>query len=193
MWWLASEPANLRRAKFQGWEKILSPKETESSESLKDSIKNQNPLNYKEIKAVVPKGNQLWIFIGRTAAEAEPEGPILWPPTWRADSLEKTLMLENIDSKMRRGQQRMRWIDTITESTDSSLSRLRETVKDRGAWHTEDDGVAKNWTWPNNWTATGEGQFREGLIIFYSCQARMDFGKELAQQFYFIIKETLIQ
>ena len=87
------------------------------AESLKDSVKNQNPLNYKEIKPVIPKGNQLWIFIGRTDAEAEAEAPIFWPLNWRAGSLEKTLMLENIDSKMRRGQQRMRWIDIITEST----------------------------------------------------------------------------
>ena len=76
----------------------------------------QSPLDTEEIKPVNPKGNQPWIFIGRTDAAAEAKAPIqLWPPATRADSLEKTLMLGKIESK-RRGQQRMRWLDSITVS-----------------------------------------------------------------------------
>ena len=75
----------------------------------------ESPLDCKEIKPVHPKGNQSWIFIGRTDAEAET--PILWPPD-AADSLEKTLMLGKIEGRRRRGQQRMRWLDGITDSMD---------------------------------------------------------------------------
>ena len=68
----------------------------------------ESPLDSREIQPVHPKGNQSWIFIGRTDAEAET--PILWPPVWRTDSFEKTLMLRRIESGRRRWRQRMRWL-----------------------------------------------------------------------------------
>ena len=109
-------------------------------------------LECKEIKPVNPKGNQTWIFTAKTEAEAE--SPMLCHLKWRADSLEKALMLGKIESKRRRGRQRMSWLDGITGSMDMSLSKLREIVKDRQAWRAAVHGVTKSRTRLRVWKAT---------------------------------------
>ena len=101
-------------------------------------------MDCKEIQPVHPKGDQSWVFIGKTDVKLKLQyfGHLMQ----RADSLEKALMLGKIEGKRRRGWQRMRWLESISDSINMNLSKLREMVKDRGAWYVAVHGVAKSQT-----------------------------------------------
>ena len=122
---------------------------TDAFELLEKTL--ESLLDCKEIQPVYPKGDQSWVFIGRTDVEAETS--ILWPPLWRTDSLEKKpwccarLKVGGVGDN--RG-----WDGWITSLTwlDVSLSKLQKLVMEREAWHAAVHGVAKSWTWLSDWT-----------------------------------------
>ena len=115
----------------------------------------ESPLDCKEIQPVHPIGDQSWDFFGRTDAKAET--PVFWSPDAKSWLIGKDPVLGGIGGRRRRGRQKMRWLDGITDSVDMSFCELREIVMDRDAWRAEVHRVTESQTRLSNWNELNWG------------------------------------
>ena len=135
------------------------------------SLGIESSLDSKEIKLVSPKGNQLWIFIGRSGVEAE--APTLWPPDAKSQLIGKDPDAGKDWRQEKKRWQRIWWLDSIIDSMDVSLSIRQEIVKDRKAWRAAAHGVTKSQIQLSDWTTTTTTAFsilNRGILILWSEQ-----------------------